>query len=346
MKYYRICDDGASLACKTIDNIQCEYLKNQLPWSLAFSGGKDSSALLKLVYLALEQLKAKSKPVTIIYCDTGVEIPIIRSFVIKTLDDLSKEATENNIPFRTQVVCPPLEDRYFTKIVGRGYPPPSFKFRWCTDVLLIKPIKRYIGYGDGPSVILLGTRKHESTERDRVLSRYKTNHDYYFYQANNKNIIIYSPIIEYQVSDVWDVLDKESKPVSINTKKLQILYSILGSGNANGLNGTDIYKAKGRFGCWPCTVVRHDRAVESLIRDGEESLVPLFEFRNWLVGIRNNPSYRLKYRRNGDSGLGPFTIDARKEILDRLLDAQSKTKWGLISDKEIEYIENQWALDT
>jgi len=46
MKYYRICDDGASLACKTINNIQCEYLKNQLPWFLAFSGGKDSSALL------------------------------------------------------------------------------------------------------------------------------------------------------------------------------------------------------------------------------------------------------------------------------------------------------------
>ena len=135
-------------------------------------------------------------------------------------------------------------------------------------------------------------------------------------------------------------------PESIDTEKLQILYSILNSGDSNDLSASDILNAKGRFGCWTCTVVRRDRAVENLIRDGEESLVPLFEFRNWLVVIRDNPSYRLKTRRNGNRGLGPFTIEAREEILDRLLETQSKTKYDLISTKEIEYIKNQWLLDS
>jgi len=344
MSYYKLSD--SVLLSNTIENIQREYLRNNLPWSLAFSGGKDSSALLKLVYLALEELHEKTKPVTIIYCDTGVEIPIIRSFVIKTLYDLSREAVENNIPLRTQIVYPTLQDRYFSKVIGRGYPPPTFKFRWCTDVLRIKPISSAINNINERSIVLLGIRKGESIERDRVLSRYKTNHEYYFQQANNRNVVIYSPIIEYQASDIWSVLRNNSMPVSIDTEKLQILYSIVNSGYSNELSASDILNAKGRFGCWTCTVIRHDRAVENLIRGGEASLVPLFEFRKWLVLIRDNPSYRLKTRRNGNRGLGPFTVKAREEILDRLLEAQSKTKYDLISTKEIEYIKNQWLLDS
>jgi len=346
MNYYRISDSEIAKTDITIENIQREYLRDSLPWALAFSGGKDSSALLKLVYLALEDLKRKSKPVTIIYCDTGVEIPIIRSFVLETLDNLLMEAVKNNVPIRTHIVFPPLQDRYFSKVIGRGYAPPTFKFRWCTDVLRIKPINNFLNSKNEQSIILLGTRKGESIERDRVLSRHKTNRNYYFRQSNNNNVIIYSPIIEYQVPDIWSVLKEESRPRSIDTDRLQILYGILNPGNTNDLSSSDIFNAKGRFGCWTCTVVRHDKAVENLIRDGEESLVPLFEFRNWLAVIRDNPYYRLKARRNGDRGLGPFTIEARKVILNRLLEAQSKTIWNLISDKEIEYIQNQWLLDS
>jgi DNA sulfur modification protein DndC len=86
--------------------------------------------------------------------------------------------------------------------------------------------------------------------------------------------------------------------------------------------------------------------VENLIRYGEESLVPLFEFRNWLAEIRYNKSYRLKKRRNGSRGLGPFTLEARKEILNRLLEAQSRTTWDIITDEEIEYIRAEWLLDS
>jgi DNA sulfur modification protein DndC len=343
MACYKTSD--SALLDNTIETIQREYLKDSLPWSLAFSGGKDSSALLKLVYLALQDVGRKFKPVTVVYCDTGVEIPIIRSFVIQTLNSLQAEAEDNDMPIQTKIVTPNIEDRFFPKVIGRGYAPPSFKFRWCTDVLRIKPIKSFISTIDGQSIVLLGTRKGESVERDRVLAKHKTDGKYYFKQSNNKNAIIFSPIIEYGVNDVWSVLQKVTRPFSIDTEKLQMLYSVLTPSNSKELTESSLFKTNGRFGCWTCTVIRCDRAVENLIRDGQGSLKPLLEFRNWLAVIRDNPSYRLKNRRNGDTGLGPFTIEARKEILNRLLMTQNQTRWKLISPKELEYITNQWALD-
>ena len=346
MKNYLINDSAVIQTKTTIENIQRVYLKDNLPWALAFSGGKDSSALLKLVYLALEELHGELKPVTVIYCDTGVEIPIIRSLVIKTLDNLSIEALENDVPIRTHIVYPPIQDRFFSKVIGRGYPSPTFKFRWCTDVLRIRPIRRFMNSINEQCIILLGIRKGESYERDRVLSLHKTDYDYYFQQSDNKNVIIYSPIIDYKVPDIWSILNNKSRPRSIDTEKLQILYGILNTKNVTSLNSLNGYSAKGRFGCWTCTVIRRDRAVESLIQDGEESLAPLLEFRNWLAEIRYKTSYRMKTRRNGSKGLGPFTMEARKEILDKLLKAQGKTIWDLITDEEIEYIRGQWLLDS
>ena len=181
------------LTYRTIEHIKREYLKNSIPWSLGFSGGKDSSALLKLVYAALKDIGTKSKPVTVIYCDTGVEIPIVRSFVLETLNKLSEEVAGNGVPIETQIVIPSLHDRYFSKVIGRGYPPPSYKFRWCTDVLRVNPIKKYLNNLQKKGVILLGIRKGESRERNRVIHRYKTDDEYYFRQSSNINVIIYRP---------------------------------------------------------------------------------------------------------------------------------------------------------
>ncbi|WP_181213558.1 phosphoadenosine phosphosulfate reductase domain-containing protein, partial [Dehalococcoides mccartyi] len=164
---------GNALLNDTINTIQREYLKDNLPWSLAFSGGKDSSALLKLVYVALQNIGKKLKPVTVVYCDTGVEIPIIRSFVIETLRSLQIEAEKNEIPIKTKIVTPSIEDKFFSKVIGRGYPSPTYQFRWCTDVLRIKPIRNYTNSFNGESIVLLGIRKGESSERDRALKKYR-----------------------------------------------------------------------------------------------------------------------------------------------------------------------------
>jgi DNA sulfur modification protein DndC len=111
--------------------ITTEYENAKLPWFLGYSGGKDSSAVLKLVFQALSSARKHPFPITVLYCDTGVEIPVIRTYVMATLQRLTIEARRYKLPIVTRVLQPKLKDRYFVKVIGRGYPPPSNKFRWC-----------------------------------------------------------------------------------------------------------------------------------------------------------------------------------------------------------------------
>lgn len=108
-----------------------------------------------------------------------------------------------------------------------------------------------------------------------------------------------------------------------------------------------------RFGCWTCTVIEKDKSAESFIESGYGDLEPLLEFRDWLKEIREDGSMRMATRRNGklnfvaDGRLipGPFTLDARRQILDKLVAMQEEVSLALISDDEISAIKKIWAED-
>src|SRR5205807_544949 len=145
--------------------------------------------------------------------------------------------------------------------------------------------------------------------------------------------------------EVWTVLTTELPPFSIDTDRLMRLYR-----HANGecpmvRDSKSQPCAGSRFGCWTCTVVRRDRAVEGLVEAGYESLKPLLEFRNWLSKLREQPKQRWRKRRNGAVGPGPFTLSARRMILRRLLSVQRKVGFQLIRTDEIKAIKSEWNLD-
>jgi len=108
-----------------------------------------------------------------------------------------------------------------------------------------------------------------------------------------------------------------------------------------------------RFGCWTCTVVEKDRSLQGFIDSGKEIYKPLVEFRNWLVEIRNKPTYRSAIRRNGRLTFdltgkhipGPFTIQARKEILMKLKATEKEYGAPLITDQELDQIQRIWAVE-
>ena len=138
-----------------------EYQKNDIPWFIGYSGGKDSSSMLKLVFNALKKIEIFHKPVTVLYCDTGVENPIVTTYVYETFDKLKSECKKHNIPLEFKILKPKLNDRFFVKVIGRGYPTPTNIFRWCTDKLRINPVKQLIDKND-KAIILLGIRNSES----------------------------------------------------------------------------------------------------------------------------------------------------------------------------------------
>ena len=327
-----------------IDSIIQEYKKDNTPWFIGYSGGKDSSALLKIVYNALLKIELFHKPVTVVYCDTGVENPIVTSYVYGVFEELKQETISHGLPLKFVIAIPNINDRYFVKVIGRGYPPPTNIFRWCTDKLRIKPIKSIIDNDDG-ATILLGIRGGESEQRDRTISKHTTNSVFYLKQNNSKSTLIFSPIIKHDLEDVWNALSHFDLPKSIDHKKIRDIYK-------DAESECPVYRdTKGqpcgsnRFGCWTCTVVRKDKSILSLIENGYSELKELYDFRNWLVEFRDDKKYRCDVRRNGQLGLGPITLEGRRIIFDKLLKIQKMSKFSLISEEEIIKIKELWIND-
>ena len=63
-----------------IDEIQLTFLADERPWIIGFSGGKDSTCILSLIYFAIQTLpkpKRHLKPIYIVSSDTLVETPVV-----------------------------------------------------------------------------------------------------------------------------------------------------------------------------------------------------------------------------------------------------------------------------
>ena len=97
-------------------------------------------------------------------------------------------------------------------------------------------------------------------------------------------------------------------------------------------------------------MVKEDKSLKNFIEKGESSLIPLRDFRNWLLEIRDNPEYRDRRRRNGsvyenkdgELGLGSFSMHGRYQILKRLLELEESTGLSLISIDELRTIDRIW----
>src|SRR5208337_4460920 len=78
----------------------------------------------------------------------------------------------SKLPIHCHIVKPKLEDRFWVNVLGKGYPPPHQRFRWCTNRLKIRPCE----YGlrkhiiKGKTAIITGVRFGESHSRDQRLN--------------------------------------------------------------------------------------------------------------------------------------------------------------------------------
>lgn len=316
------------------------------PIVIAYSGGKDSSAVIKLLFYALAELNERPS-LQIVYCDTGVENPVLSTFVFKTLAGLTDEIAKAGFSDSIHILAPEIHRRYFVRIIGRGYPPPTQFFRWCTKDLRIRPVQAHIKNLGEDALVVVGTRAGESAQRDRALGDESTRIRPYIRPQIDGALKthLYSPIIDFDLTDVWESLTEISFPTSIDIEKLVSIYRG-GGGECPTIRETnDKPCASARFGCWTCTVVRRDRSAENMIESGYEFLRPYHRFRSWLLEMRNNPSMRCKRRRSGAFGLGPFTLDARMLILEKLFELERAVDLKILSNDERCEIDRLWELD-
>jgi len=260
---------------------------------------------------------------------------------------LSNELAALGITDCVRILRPEIKQRFFVRIIGRGYPPPTQFFRWCTKDLRIRPVQKYLRSLGQNALVIVGTRTGESAQRDRVLGkRSKTNAPFIQRQSDGGHFTyLYSPIVDFTLEDVWETLTEIPFPISINVGKLVAIYRD-GGGECPVIRETnDKPRSSARFGCWTCTVVRRDKSAENMIEAGYSKLQPYYEFRRWLLEIRNDPSMRCKLRRNGSEGLGPFKLEARKTILEQVRTLEKAVCTQILVAEEEAEIRRLWRCD-
>jgi DNA sulfur modification protein DndC len=314
-------------------------------WIIGYSGGKDSTAALKIFLSAAKRAKLSEAAITVIYCDTGVENPELDFFAKAALRRLSIELPLEFPNARVEILKAPVQERFFVRIIGRGYAPPSNRFRWCTKGLRILPVQRFLKNEGSNAVVVLGLRYGESVQRDRSLKSGASKDEIWQRQREGAAGDLLLPIIDFSLEQVWIAAQALNFPTAIDSIGLEDLYR--GASEECPLVRSPLSPpcASGRFGCWTCTVVRRDKSTENMIRQGKTWLAPYLEFRNWLQQFREEREYRWPTRRNGVLGPGPFTVDGRKLILRRLQLLEADVDRELVSDEELRCISRLWEVD-
>jgi len=366
------------------EEIQELYLSDELPWVIGYSGGKDSSAVTQLVWYAISQLEPakRQKPVYVITTDTLVENPVVASWVNTSLETMRKKADAEDMPFRPKLLKPEVADTFWVNLIGKGYPAPRHKFRWCTERLKIKPTNIFINetvsqYGE--VILLLGVRIAESSVRaSRIKSREKkSSRDSLTSHNDLLNTLVYAPIKSWSNDDVWAYLMQESNPWGHSNKDLLSLYRGATADNECPIVVDTSTPSCGssRFGCWVCTLVDQDKSMSAMIQNDEQKewLLPLLDLRNELdfreekarKKDRERRDFRrmaghLSYYKDRDNNTqlvpGPYTQESREYWLRRVLAAQQAIRENdeapehvrgieLISAEELQEIRRIWVSD-
>lgn len=339
-----------------IKEIQDQYLEDKLPWIIGFSGGKDSTALLQLVFYALSELPKYKlvKEVHVLSNDTLVENPKVVGFIDAQLDrirEAGKKELFSHKPTLFHVVktVPKLDDTFWLNLIGKGYPSPNRWFRWCTERMKINPTSAYITETvnvHGRAIILLGTRRDESTNRSKSIKQHEIV-GMRLRKHSLPNAYVFAPISEITNKEVWYYLRTAENPWGADNQELVDLYYKAYDNTDCPLviDTTTPSCGNSRFGCWVCTVVDQDKSMMGMIATGEQWMSPLLKYRDWLAEVRKDQSKRDTRRRTGQDGPGPFLIETRREMLERLLEVENEVGYPLISKQELSAIQIQWNFD-
>ena len=321
-------------------------------WSIAYSGGKDSSATVSFVAWAIKSGHVPApERLIILYADTRQELPPLHSTAMEVLAALRRDG------FDARVILPEMDKRFYVYMFGRGVPPPSNRFRWCTPGIKVQPMMAALeGIHEqyGKILSITGVRMGESAARDQRItascSRDSGECGQGWFQVSTPESIAdtLAPIVHWRVCHVYDWL--------------YLMHRRHGYPEVAGI--ADVYGEDDvRTGCAGCNLVSRDNALERLIEMPTWAhLRPLLKLRSLFVELKR-PQNRLRkaepeivksgqYARNGQR-MGPLTMAAREYGLERVLDIQQRvnaaagenTGIDLINTVEAARIRELWEMN-
>lgn len=326
------------------------YGENYRHWAIAYSGGKDSSALVSFVVWAVQSGRVKApESLTVLYADTRQELPPLQATAMDLLNVVRSDG------FSGKVVLPGLDDRFYVYMFGRGVPPPKNRFRWCTPQLKVEPMQAALAHlreTSGEKLLMLtGVRLGESAARDQRIavscSKDAGECGQGWFQTATDTAVAdtLAPLLHWRLCHIFDWLYGFT-PRGISNPYQKIV------GNIAVVYGED----EVRTGCVGCNLASKDTALERLIRDPEWShLHPLKELKPLWAELTKAKNRKRKdgteRRKDGKvpenvQRLGPLTMEARSYGLDRVLEIQARAQVDLINDEEEARIRELWQLNT
>lgn len=321
------------------------YLADSIPWVIGYSGGKDSTATVQIVWTALSQLQpeVRKKTVYVISNDTLVESPVVAAWLSQSLGRMKKKAAESELPIEVHQLFPKGDDTFWVNLIGRGYPYPRRNMRWCTDRLKIGPTNRFVENvisSAGEAIMVLGTRKSESAARRQRMENYekKRIREHLNPSTSLPNAFVFTPLENWTSDNVWQYLMQNENVWGQSNKELLAMYS---GASADGecplvLDTSTPSCGNSRFGCWVCTMVAEDKSMAAMIQNDEEKawMLPLLELRNDIGSSRDTDNSRRDFRRmdgklyrHGEELVhGPYTKEWREYFLRKLLEVEQFIK--------------------
>lgn len=312
------------------------YGESYKHWAVAFSGGKDSSTVATLVAHLIETGRVPApETLTFLYADTRLEIMPLWHSAMQILEGMKGRG------YKTQVVLPALDDRYFVYMFGRGVPPPSNTFRWCTPQMKIEPMLNALSdlrdQAGEKFLMLTGVRIGESAARDQriAISCGKNGAECgqgWFQEATPQAVAdTLAPILHWRVCHVWDWLTFEAPTLGFPTHHI-----------ADAYGGEEAEEINARTGCVGCNLASRDTALDRTIRRPEWAyLAPLKRLKPLYAELKK-PFRRLRKdgterRKDGKlvanpNRLGPLTFEARRWGLDQVLEIQYEINMGAIAN--------------
>ena len=326
---------------EVIDTIKELYQEDMIPWICGYSGGKDSTATVQLVWQALLELpeSARKKNVHVISTDTLVESPVVAIWAEKSIKKMEEAAKFSHLPIIPHRLVPLTTNTFWVNLIGRGYPYPRKDFRWCTDRMKIDPSNRFIKSildAESEAILVLGTRKAESAARKAVMEGYEKKRYRQHLSPNGSfpNSYIFTPIENWENDHVWQYLVQHQNPWGHSNKDLLAMYS---GASADGecplvIDTSTPSCGNSRFGCWVCTMVSEDKSMAAMIQNDEEKswMLPMLELRNRIAGDWDTDRKRRDFRRR-DGRLtlhnemlvhGPYNRKTRHDFLRWLLETE------------------------
>lgn len=328
-------------------------------WVFAFSGGKDSTALLTVVLYLIEKGRIPGpERMTVLMSDTRQEFPPLMVNARIVLAAAQKRGA------KIEVVTPALDRRMYVYMLGRGVPPAgNDHFRWCTRILKGDPMDKAMGVmgwemkvkqlrqlvqfartngwgwlpilGHGldiagsPSLLTLtGVRLGESEVRDaRISLSCSTDGECgqgWFHKDRPGLSMALAPLVHWRLCHVEDWLSLFAPGYGFDTTLLCRMY---------GLGLEDDRETAMRTGCAGCMLVYKDRALERIVSLPEwDYLAPLRRLKGVYEELKK-PYRRLRKADFLDSQggqhiryrqLGPLTMAARLWGLEQILGIQTE----------------------